>query len=82
MIDSLELADDIQPDIRELVLEQVQEERQQMLNCCFFAEKRCQPGDLGCDRRANVLGAVLAQITDAWDDALENDLLLDRFRET
>lgn len=81
LVHGFELADDVQPNIGELVFEQMQEERQQVLDGCFLAEQRCQPGDLGRDGRTNVLGTVLAEIADAWDDARENNLLFNRLRE-
>ena len=81
MVDRLKLADDIQPDLWEFILEQVQEEREKMFDGCLLPKERCKTRDLVRHRRTDVLRRVLAKVADARNDAQQNDLLIEQFRE-
>lgn len=58
LVDRLQLGDDVQPDIGELVLQQLQEEGQQVFNRGIFAEQRGQAADLGAEGGSDVLRRI------------------------
>ena len=78
-VNEFELADDVEPHLRELVLEQMKEQRKEMLDGGIFAEERCQAADLVGKCSPNVLGDVLAQISDARYNPSEHNFFLKQF---
>lgn len=68
MVDCFQFADDVQTDFWELILEEVQEKREEVLDGRLFAEEGRKAGDLVRDRSANVLRAILAKVPYAGDD--------------
>ena len=82
MVDSLELADDVQPDFGEFVLEQVEEQGQKVLDGGVLAKQRSEASDLVSDGSTDVLRLVLAKVSDARNDARQNDFLLEQLCET
>ena len=68
MVDSFQFADDVQSNLREFVLQEVKEERQQVLDSGVLAKEWRKAGDLVGHSRAYMLGAVLAEVPDARND--------------
>lgn len=81
-IDLIKFADDVQPDFRELVLQQVKEERQKMLDGGVFSEQRGKAADLVGQGSADVLRGILTEVPHARDNPIQNGLLLQELGET
>jgi hypothetical protein len=80
-VDHLELANEVEPDLAEVVLEQLEEQGQELLNGSIGAQERGQAGDLHSDSSPDVLARVGGQILDAGEDSSENDVSVDELRE-
>lgn len=81
-IDLIKFADDVQPDFRELVLQQVKEERQKMLDGGVFSEQRGKAADLVGQGSTDVLRGILTEVPHARDNPIQNGLLLQELGET
>jgi broad specificity phosphatase PhoE len=81
-VDHLKLADQVQPDLAEIVLEQLQEQRQQVLDRRVLAEKRGEARDLGGEGGADVLARVAGAVAHAREDTGEDDFAVEKLCET
>lgn len=62
----IEFADNVQTYFRELILQKVEEKREQVFNSGLFPEQRSKATDLGGKGRPDVLRRILTQIPDTW----------------
>jgi len=76
-VDLIQLADDVQTDLRELVFEEVEEEWEKVFNGRLLPEQRCEATDLGGKSRPDMLRCILTQVPDTWDDPEEDHLFLE-----
>lgn len=60
----------------------MQEQRQKVLNGGVLAKQRSKASDLVSDGGTDVLRLVLAKVSDARNDARQNDFLLEQLCET
>lgn len=81
VIDLLELRDDVEAHVRELIFEQLEEERKEVLDGRVLAEERGQAGDLITERGANMLRRVGRQVAHARHQTGEDDLAVDELGE-
>ena len=77
-VNEFELADDVQPNLWELILEKVEEQRKEMLDGSILPEEWRETVDLVGKCSADVLGNVLAQIPDTWNYPRKNHFLLEQ----
>ena len=54
-VDLVEFANDVQSDLRELVLEEVEKKREKVFDCGLFPKQRCEAAYLGGESRPNML---------------------------
>ena len=81
-IDLIEFADNIQTNLRELILEEVEEKRQKVFDGGLLPQERCEATDLCGEGRPDVLRRILTQVPHTWNDPEEDHLFLEQFRET
>ena len=81
-VDLIKFADDIQTDLRELVLEEVEEKWKKVFDGRLLSKQWREATDLGGKSCSDMLRRILTQVPDTWNDPDENDLLLERFRES
>ena len=80
-VDRFQLADNIQANLGELVLQQMKEQGEQMFYGCFATEKWSQPTNMVGKSSSNVLRCIVRQVTDTGDNACQDDFSFDEFRE-
>jgi hypothetical protein len=78
----LEFTDDVQPNIREFILQKVQEELKKMIDGGTMAKERCKPSNLVCKGGPDMLRAVLTEIPNIGYNTGNDDLRFQQFRET
>lgn len=81
-VDLLELADDVQPDIREFVLQQVQEERKKVVDGGCVTKERCKPRDLVCKGGSHMLRVVLTKVPNKGYNAGDDNFWFQQLRKT
>lgn len=77
VVDDFELGDDVQPHFGELVLEQLEEQRQQVFDRRVLAEQRREARDLTPERGADVLRRVGREVADARHQLRQDHLAVD-----
>jgi len=82
VVDHLELADQVQPDLRKLVLQQLEEEGQEVFLGGLFAEQGSQPADLLGECGTDVLRSIRRQRSDTGEDSGEDDVAVNQLGET
>ena len=81
LVDSVKLGDDVEADFGELVLEELEEEREEDVDGVVLAEDRGEAANLLGEGGANMLGGVSDEVFDAREDGVEDSLLGDEGRE-
>mmetsp|Transcript_41407 Transcript_41407/g.96810 ORF Transcript_41407/g.96810 Transcript_41407/m.96810 type:complete len:244 (-) Transcript_41407:659-1390(-) len=80
-VDRVQRRDDVQPHLRELVAQKLQEEGQQLLDGDRGAHERGEAHDGGGERSAHVLRRVGRQLAHARDDVRGHELAAEHLRE-
>ena len=67
-VDVVELGDDVETDLRKVVLEENEEDIEEVFECIFTAEDGCESHDHRGQRGADLLRRVGGKIFDTGDD--------------
>ncbi len=78
IVDHLELADEIQPYLAEVILEQLEEQREEVFRSRIPAKQRGKAGDLRSQSGTDMLARVGRKIPDAWQDPCKDDFPIDK----
>jgi hypothetical protein len=81
IVDHLELADKVQPDLGELVLQKLEEQGQEVFLGRLLSEKRSETADLLGQSGSDVLRAIGGQGSNAREDSCEDDVSVDELSE-
>jgi hypothetical protein len=81
VVDRLELRDDVQTNVREFVLEHLEEHGKEMRNGLVLSEDGRETTDLCAERSANVLRLIGDQLLDARHDLVKQCLALEKCAE-
>jgi hypothetical protein len=81
IVDHLELADEVETDFAEFILEQLEEEGQEVLDGSLVAKERGKSRDLHSESGSNMLARVGVEVLDAGEDAGKDDFSVDQLGE-
>ena len=81
IVDHLKLADEVQPDLGEFVLQKLDEQGQEVFLGGLLSEKRSETTDLLGQSGSDVLRGVGGQGSDAREDTSEDDVSVDELSE-
>lgn len=76
LVDVVELGDDVETDLRKVVLEEDEEDVEEVLEGVFAAEDGSQSHDHGGERGAHLLRRVSGEVLDAGDDVRDNERIV------
>ena len=81
IVDHLELADEVQSDLGELVLQKLEEQGQEVFLGRLLSEKRSETTDLLGQSSSDMLRGIGGQGSNAREDSCEDDISVDELSE-
>lgn len=81
LIDHFEFTDQVKTDLAKLVLQEVQKERQEVLDGRLSAQQWRKAGDLHSKGCSNMLARVGGEVFDAWKNSSKDNFSVEQFSE-